>query len=278
MKEVEIRCGINSCTGKLVQLFYIYMNKILIGSTAIKYWFPEFPRDPKDLDYAVDDEYKGDRAVEYLYNPVLFKHENHLDVTMFANESILGPDAIYTLKISHMFWDINWNKHIFDIQWLKDRGCKVIEPLFYDLYEFFKELHGGNKRSDLAMNAESFFNNAISCEHDHDYLHTLLVNPPTYTKILKDGAEVEVDVSKFNNLSFKEKCSLVREEVYVMSWERVPKWDYRKGYEMMLKKFIMGHAPMWEALFILDNFKSLYKPEFNYYKTIEDAIRIKNNK
>ena len=30
---------------------------ILIGSKAIKYWFPDFPRDPKDTDYIVDDTF-----------------------------------------------------------------------------------------------------------------------------------------------------------------------------------------------------------------------------
>lgn len=170
-----------------------------------------------------------------------------------------------------MFWDINWEKHLFDIQFLKDKGCEVELDLFYRLYEFFNEYHSKNKRSDLKMTASKFFDNAVMCEYDHDWLHTLIKNPPTFTKVLI--GEVEVSEEKFNSLSFDEKCDLVREEIYVMAWERMPKVDYRKAYSRMMKKFIISHAPIWEAIFILDNFKHLYKPNFNYFKTLENGIK-----
>ena len=51
------------------------MNKILIGSKALKFWFPNFNRIPKDIDYVVDEHYTGIKkeGVEYLYNPILFE-------------------------------------------------------------------------------------------------------------------------------------------------------------------------------------------------------------
>lgn len=244
------------------------MNKIIIGSTALLHWFPEANIKPKDRDYAVELGEKSYREVEYLYNPVLFREKYRALVV----DGYLTADALYTLKISHMFWDIHWNKNIYYIQLMKDLGCKVIRSLFYDLYEFWKEYHGENKRSNLEMSAESFFTNAVKCEYDHDYLHTLLVNPPTFTKILV--GEVEVSEDKFNDLSYEEKLSLVREEVYVMAWERAPTWDYRRAYEVMLKKFIISHAPLWEAIFILDNFKSLYRPEYNFSRKIEESLNL----
>ena len=100
----------------------------------------------------------------------------------------------------------------------------------------------------------------------------MLVDCPTYTKVLKDGAEVNVSEEKFNNLTFEDKCNLVREEVEVMSWERWSKKDYRVAYNMMLKKFILNHAPIWEAIFIIENYVLLQKPIRNHFKIIESQL------
>lgn len=51
------------------------MKMIIIGSTAIKHWFPDFPREPKDVDYATNgDKVVSTREIEYLPNPVILKY------------------------------------------------------------------------------------------------------------------------------------------------------------------------------------------------------------
>ena len=249
---------------------------IVIGSTAIRYWFPDFNREPKDIDYAVREYKQSNRKVEYLINPVLIEYF-HIKYPEYNEDRIWipNPDILLTLKVSHIFWDINWDKHMWDIQFLYSKDCKVIPELFEKLYAYWNDYHGKNKRSKLDMSAEEFFDNAITCPYDHDYLHTLIKNPPTYTKVLI--GEVEVSEELFNKLTFEEKCDLVREEVYVMSWERKFHKDFRISYARMLRKFIRNHAPMWEALFIIENYKLLSKPEFNYFKTIENAIGNQSN-
>src|SRR6185436_10090686 len=237
---------------------------ILIGSKAIKHWFPDFPREPKDVDYAVNNRISsGEKGVEYLYNPVLLK---------WGCSDILTPDELYTLKMSHLFWDLGWNKHEYDATFLRDKGCKLIYPLFYDLYDYFNELHGKNKRSDLKMTSEKFFDNALTCPYDHDWLHTLLNPIPTFNKVLKDGMEVEVDEERFKLLSYEEKEALVREEVEIMAYERWPKLDFRVAYITMLKKFILSHAPIWEAIWILENYKYLCLAKHNFIKHLNEKI------
>lgn len=240
---------------------------VLIGSSAIKHHYPDFGREPKDTDYAVRQEIKsGIRDIEYLFNPVLASRYPE-------SAGVATPNDLYTLKISHLFWDINWEKHMFDVQFLKTKGCVIDMPLFDELYLFWNKIHGKNKRSELNMNAASFFDNALNCPYDHDMLHTIINPAPTYTKVLKDGAEVDVCEDKFNAFSFDEKCDLVREEVYIMAWERMSKMDYRIAYGRMLRKFIRNHAPIWEALFIIEHFYDLYKPQFNYFKKIENGLQ-----
>ena len=236
---------------------------VLIGSQAIKHYFPDFPREPKDYDYIVKEVPKVQHInTEYLRNPVL--EDYPLD--------ILEPDYILTLKASHLFWDINWDKHMFDTQFLLKKGCTINRRLFFQLYEHWNNYHGKNKRSNLSMSASDFFDNAVKCEYDHDFLHTLINPQPTYIKVLKDGAEVELDEEKFNKLSHKEKCDLASEEIMVMGWERFNRLNYMSAYSRMMKKFIMGHAPMWLALFIIENYVELHKPKFNFYKLIENGI------
>lgn len=244
------------------------MTKFLIGSTLIKTLYSDFRRHPKDIDYLVETSlpsvHTDEEKIEYHVNPVLFN---------WATKNGLGADEILTLKVSHMFWDIFWRKHMFDIVFLSEKGHKVIKPLFDELYEYWNKFHGPVKRSKLDMSADDFFNNAISKKYDHDQLHTFINPTPTYLKVLKDGAEVEVDENKFNNLSFQEKLDLVREEVYVMAFERLGNKDYMVAYDLMLKKFIMYHAPIYEALFIAQNYRILHKPHIDYVSIIKQNIK-----
>lgn len=241
-------------------------NKILIGSAAIKHWFSDFTREPKDIDY-IGKKPKwtpnlGDKKVEYLKN-VIFDNYEH---------SIILPNDLLTLKMSHLFWDVNWDKHMYDVQFLLKKGCKLDIDLFYKLYDYWNTIHTPNTRSKLDMSASDFFDNAIKCEYNHDFLHTLLITPPTYTKVLKDGAEVEVSEEKFNNLTHSEKCDLVYEEVMVMAYERYNKMKYKHAYSTMLKKFIISHAPLWEAIFIIENYIELHNPKFDYFSKIENEL------
>jgi len=248
---------------------------ILIGSNAMNYWFPS-KRESQDIDYVVEKIdhnfpktcFKTGKRIEYYENPIIWdKYKDRV-------EKILSPHDLYTLKFSHVIgWDIKWEKNMFHLQKLHKLGCRLNNKMFDELYQHWNEVHGKNKRSDLEMSADEFFDNALKCEYSHDWLHTLIKPIPTYNKVLKDGAEVEVSEDKFNQLSFDEKCDLVREEVYIMSWERYKNVDYREAYNKMLKKFILNHAPLWEAKFILQNYIKLHRPEYNYFKLIEEKIK-----
>jgi hypothetical protein len=241
--------------------------KYLIGSQAIKNIFPDFSREPKDFDYLVQTKQPTLRQEglieEYHVNQPLYN---------YISKNGINADVLFTLKVSHIFWDIFWSKHMFDIVFLKEHGAKLIKPLFYELYDYWNQIHGKNHRSDLSMTGDDFFDNALT-KYDHDVLHTYITPTPTYFKVLKDGADVDVSEEKFNKLSFEEKISLTREEVYVMAFERLFNRDYRVAYNWMLKKFIMNHAPMWQALFIIENYRIIQKCPINYVEIIQEHMK-----
>jgi hypothetical protein len=243
---------------------------ILIGSKAIKHHFPDFPREPNDTDYVLF-EYQNygvikTPGVEYLHNKIISDKYHQTD------KKILEPNDLATLKASHLCWNINWDKHMFDLQFLLKKGCDIDNALFFDLYAHWNTYHEKNKRSDLKMTKEDFFDNNINYdENQHDDLHKILNPVPVYTLTLKDGQEVELDEEKFNRLSREQKLDFVREEVMVMAYERYAELDYRVAYYKMLKKFIISHAPMFSLTFILKNFIELHKPKINYIKKINDG-------
>ena len=245
------------------------MDKILIGSKAIKHWYSDFSREPKDIDYAVlnNDVYKTVKGIEYLPNPIL------IDLYQGSNKSVLEPNHLLTLKASHLCWNINWAKHMYDVQFLLKKGHVIDKDLFFNLYHFWNKYHSKNKRSDLKMTKEEFFTNAINydtCEHDD--LHKIINPVPMYTLVLKDNCEVELDKNKFYALSHQDKIRFVQEEVMVMAWERYRSKNYRVAFDMMLKKFIINHCPLFALLFTIENYLEILKININYIKQINHEL------
>lgn len=238
---------------------------IIIGSVAIKHWYPDFNRVPKDIDFAVDSKRSsGKREVEYLYNPVICER--------FLGEEVLDANALLTLKMSHLFWDINWDKHMFDVQFLLGKGCTFDLELLGELRKFWENYLPRVRRSRLETTKEEFFTNSVNDGVDeHDNLHKLLAEIPAYTKILR--GEVEVCPQKFKKLTFKEKCEVVQEEAMVMAFERYLDIYYKASYKRQLKDNIIKHYPEFIALFAIENYRELLTPSFNFKIKIEDGLQ-----
>lgn len=254
---------------------------LIIGSTVLKHYFPDFKREPKDLDIVVRDaedkklweDYKKESyllrglKVELLENPVIYK---------FQDEGYLSPDLLLTLKMSHMFWDTNWVKHLHDIQFLLKKGVKYDLKILNELREYWEEVLPKIRRSKLEQSKEDFFTNAVNEDVDqHDILHTFINPIPMFTLLLKDGSEVELDENKWNEMSFENKLEVVREETYVMAWERYKNNDYRLAYSIQLKQNIQKHFPQYIALFAIENYIQLEKPAIKYRDIINNKLKQK---
>ena len=247
---------------------------LIIGSRALKYHYPLFPREPKDLDYAVVNEDRniliendisnesGGLKIEYLKNPIILKHQK---------KGYISPDLLLSLKISHLFWDINWFKHMFDVQFLLQKNHHYNLELVFELIEYWKTIHKNPRRSNLEQTKEQFFNNNINKDiNEHDYLHTLINPIPMYTLMLKDNSEVELCVNKWNKFTYEQKCDVVFEETAVMAYERYKDNHFMEAFKLQLKDNIIKHFPQYIALFAIENYRFLEKAKYNY------RIKIKN--
>lgn len=242
------------------------MNNLVIGSYAIKQYHPDFPREPKDIDFVIENgkNRRQGAGIEYLVNPIILKYQD---------KGYLHPELLLTLKISHLFWDFNWDKHMFDTQFLLSKGYKLKYNVFKDLKNYWEVHLPKVRRSELEMSKEDFFNNAVNKDtNEHDKLHQILEETPAYTLLLKDGYEVELDEDKWNNLSFDKKCDVVFEETAVMAYERYKKTHHKVAYLKQLKDNIIKHFPEYIAIFTIENYKELQKPKYNFKTKIENGI------
>lgn len=251
----------------------------ITGSTAIKYWFPDFPREPKDLDYFTRTrEHKSTVHTEFLYNPIIcremekrWSHTEYLSNVKGEVVGLLGssgnlrnvdPELLLTNLMSHIFWqeDRIFNKHMYSIQFLLDKGVEYDKDLFYELYEFWPEIHGKNRRSDLSISSDEFFDNAINPNQSisHDELHYLILDEgeePAYKQILV--GEVLTSDELFEKLPHVEKIKICFEESVTMAFERYPKQLPPVRYLKQLRKMITGHLTMEESIFAIVNYKEL---------------------
>lgn len=242
--------------------------QILIGSRALKKWYPDLNREPKDTDFAVNQVKSNKDGVEYLYNPVFnFDHD------------VATPTELMTLKLSHLFWDTNWDKHMWDYQFLKEKGVSVDKELYKKFRNFFEDYLPKVKRSKLELSKDEFFTNAVNDSvSQHDDLHAVIAEVPAFTKILKENCEVNVCEDKFNALSLSEKFDVVIEETIVMAYERYSgRQPFYVGYSKQLKANIRKHFPEFIAIFAIDNFKELITIKNNNIQELFKKLNYDND-
>lgn len=247
--------------------------KVLIGSQALKEYI-DIGREPVDIDYFSDrtfDKVEGTH-VDPFYHP---------DLTEYFSEEprVATLDELYTIKMSHIFWDLRngtWEKHAKDLMLMKQNGAELIEPLYKLLYSIWKQVHG-DKKANLSQGAMDFFNDKVVRTYVHDSIHASVAyyDAPLYERILADNEEVKVDKSKWDAMSYEDKLKCVREEVYATALERlvIPSnytYSPRRAYAWALRRTVTSLARGWFALFIAENLDKLWSPDVDYVQVHRD--------
>lgn len=243
------------------------VDKILIGSAAIKSYFKDFNRRSRDIDFAVSDKEKekdSTKEIEYLFNPVLCQ---------YSKNSVATPTEILSLKVSHLFWNIDWDKHMWDVQFLLDKKVEWDLNLIKDLYSYWNQLY--RKRSlNYSQTQEEFFSNQINYQLPHDELHHLLNSSPLYIKVLKHPYSVSVSKKKVEALSTKEQIQLITEELQVMAYERYSNLPFKQAINRMFKHYLIHHAPLYLGLIMIKHFKEIAFNDFNFIDYLNQKVGV----
>lgn len=250
------------------------MDKIIVGSIAAKYWFEDFRR-PRDLDIVTEEEVFLDGRTSF------FSYEFYKNIKPYCPTCIAPPEVLYTVKLSHCFWNIHWVKTMEDIEFFQEKQVSHIPDLLDNLYAMWEKVHSNKDHITLNKSKEKFFNLNVKRKYPHDYLHEIVKfgEKPLYQECLKDGHEVLFDIEKFTNLSFESQLNCIREEIYVLSIERnLEKIELLnlleenlkslgvELYQNTLRNFILRYSKGFMAKWVACNYINLKYPNVNYLK------------
>jgi hypothetical protein len=257
------------------------MKSLIIGSTAIKHWYPDFKREPKDLDLIDTETYMSTKGVERLW---IHQFQELLDINI--DDRYLDPNSLLTLKLSHLGWDILWEKHVADVEFLFSKGCMVDRGLYERLVEGWIRKHGKKWASLKGKDSTTFFEDAVARKYNHDSIHEIVAiyDKPLYEQLIHEG--VQCSEKGFEKLSYEDKIYLVKEEVWVTALERylIPndfKYSATLAYQQALKKLATTMSSGLFKFFILSNIHILRKCRdrsfIDKFKTAESQNLIKLN-
>ena len=239
------------------------MKKIMIGSQVISLTYPDYYREPNDMDYLVKEKPDdwNSKKIDLHENSVLWSYIRN-------NKERVSIETLYTLKCSHIFWDINWKKHMRDIKYLNSKDIELDEVLYNQLIPHWENLHGKRRTPNFDSDNEEFFNDNVDREFEHDELHKIVAYPKdtVFDKIKEDKYRAEVSEHLFYDLPEEEKIRMVKEEAYVLALERYILNDNKLmpkvvAYKRMMKKLLMGLTPLWLAKWMTLNFEKLDNPD-----------------
>lgn len=230
--------------------------KLIFGSRAIKFWFPDFREPSGDTDYICEDPMMSKTLQHYWIPSFQYFLDNN------KHPVYLDPEFCLLIKQSHAGWDIHWQKTIADILFLKRKGLVVDKTLYHMLVKDWIGVHGKKWASLKNKTSTTFFEDAVSRKYVHDDIHeaVAIYDKPLYEKLIVEG--VNCSESGFDKLSFDDKILMTKEEIWVTALERyhIPS-DFTCGhaaaYGKSLRKLATTMSSGWFKFFILDNFQFL---------------------
>jgi len=243
--------------GKNIHLIY--------GSQAMKHWFKD-SREPRDLDIIENQNRESSRRVQYYWTPA-FKYltENNKD------KAYVDADLLYTIKVSHAAWDVNWEKTMKDIEFMKSKGCSLNMDFYNLLYKDWELIHG-KKKVKMNVQNEDFFKGNIKRRYDHEWLHEQFMfdERPMNERIREDLDSPLCSENLWNSLEYPEQIRTALEEIFVLTAERYIFVDNPIPTKIAriktLKQMITSSTSGWFNRFLIIHFDSLRIFSEDYFK------------
>jgi hypothetical protein len=195
------------------------MSWLIIGSTATYHWFPD-SRQPKDLDLLTPATIKTSNSQICFVDAQWHDAAEYL-ISVNNDPVFADPDVLYTLKVSHASWNVKWEKTMYDIGFLRRKGCKLIPELYEKLYKVWTVQHGA-KRVNMNQSMDTFFQDAVKREYDHEWLHELVAfhDRPMHERLRPDIGNAWCSHEMFLTLSPDEQAQTALEEIMATAIER----------------------------------------------------------
>lgn len=234
------------------------MTWLISGSTAIYHWFPDFPRNPVDLDLL------SPAAPKFVHSELFIDVDWHEAAELMLNRNVdpvfLDPDLLFTVKVSHAHWDVKWQKTMFDVNFLKNKGCKLNYLIYDALFKVWTQVHG-RKNVNMNRKMEEFFDDAVVRTYGHEWLHELVAfnGRPMHEQLRPDHGTAWCSQEKFLELSDEDQFKTALEEILVVAIERGKlsptsnKIDRLRAVHRAYFKLVTSMTTGWFARFLILN-------------------------
>lgn len=244
---------------------------MIIGSTAARWWDVPLGNADSDLDVMVHDE---DMLEDYPFGCDSSIVPVEVYNTIYNASGYASPEVLLTLKMSHLSWDIKWDKTKRHIITLLNLGYEPDYDAYVLLKKYWESVHGDKSFLSLKKEKDDFFDDHVVYKYDHDYLHSLVAYPnePMYTRCLADGESVMTSETKFRGMSHVDQIQMFREEVTVIAIERwltndanAGMYSWYESYMMALKKTVTNLTKNWASDFMIMNIRELSTPDYKLF-------------
>lgn len=257
----------------------------LIGSRAVK--LPGYrTTDKSDYDIVyTDNPPKMECRAEMFHidkNPAMHMLSQYVeDSTVECGQTFLIPsaEALYTIKISHSFWDIKWDKTMWDISFFQSNDIKIIPEFYKALYKGWEQIRG-RKPANLNKSNDDFFTATVDRKYNHDDLHraTCYYDRPIYELCKYDLSMAKIDKDLFDRLDLDKKIKMVKEEAYAIALERymIPRdFEFNKelAYKRSLQKLVTSLSKGWFPEFIVLHWNMIKTLDYDYVKEFKKRIK-----
>jgi len=243
----------------------------IYGSFAMKHWFPDYFREPVDIDIVVYDNNLYNKNIinkinkNNLIEEIVWEDEAHFYKAFEDDiqDYILSPDGMLSVRMSHAMYNYNLDKAINDIIFLQQKGAKHDVVKIEHLRKYWKIRYAGfREKMDMNQPPEIFFNSNVQRFVNHDELHDLLKlsDKPAFSKILDNDVTVKVSKDKFDLLSKQEQINTFIEEISVLACERhYRENDSRTAFVYAAQDFLTRMTSGWYNIFLLENIYEVFK-------------------
>ncbi len=234
------------------------MTWLIIGSVAQYHWFKD-SRQPKDIDLLTPAKISGNSALVCVVDAQWHELADEI-IKNNSDPTFATPNLLYTLKVSHAHWDIHFDKTLYDIKFLQDRGCELDVPLYHKLVKVWEKVHG-EKLVNMNQRADTFWTDAVVRKYNHDHLHELVKfnDTPMHNLIRPKLDNTWCSEEMFNSLSEEQKACTCLEEMLVIAIERFnltiksSKIDRLKAIKKAHKKLCVSMTKGWFARYLIVN-------------------------
>lgn len=244
---------------------------LIIGSTAAYHWFPD-RKPPKDVDFLTPTKVLSQDPQACIIDTSW--HDLAEEIISLNKDPVFAdPDVLYTLKVSHAHWDINWTKTLYDIHDFQRRGCELNFPLYKKLTVLWADIHGP-KKVNLNQSVETFWDDAVTRKYDHEFLHEIVKfnDRPMHELIRPDLSKTWCNEAMFDALDIDQQFQCAIEEILVTAIERKhltknnTNSDLLKSVNNAHKKLCTSMTTGWFARFLIINHHNILIERRNQWR------------